>query len=61
MSVCLQLINVKTAEPISHKFGVGPRMTPGRFVDAQCYKKLTPNYFNFRKILKSTNLTLFYR
>ena len=45
-------INVKTAEPIGPKFCVEPHMTQGRFIDAQNFKKLSPNIYVFCKILK---------
>ena len=48
-SVRLYPINVETAEPISSKFCVRPNL---RFMNAQNYKNVCPEVFDFSKILK---------
>ena len=45
--VCLNTINVKTAEPIGPKFSLGPHMTPRMVLDDQNFKNSI--FIKFRK------------
>ena len=46
LSVCLYPINVKTAEPIGPKFFVGHLGTPGKVMNHQNFKYLSPSKFD---------------
>ena len=53
VGVCIQ-INIKTAELIGPKFVVGPRVTPGRFMDNRIFKNFLLTKFYLWKWWKST-------
>ena len=50
MLVCLYPINVKTAEPIGPKFGVGPLMTPEKVYGCSKFQTSLPQILIFIKI-----------
>ena len=49
LSVCLYIINVKTAEPIVSNFCMEPHVTPGKVYEYQNFKKLCLKVFIFVK------------
>ena len=55
LSVCLNPINVKTAEPIRLKFFVGHHVTPGKVYGWSNFQKFASIKIRFLKILKIHN------
>ena len=61
--ICLNPINVKTAEPIGPKFCVGPHMTPGKVLLSFKYwppkNQFSLNFENSQFFIKYSNFSVF--